>query len=340
MGDAMTRTVQLVLAILLLTLSVSAPRAAGPKIESIYVRGYDGAYIPAAIRKPAGDGPFPAILYIHGGVGGSGPRVAKQILRGRVPEHFHRLGYAGFATDYRRFHFGEDEIRDVTAAYRKLEGLPFVDATRVGVIGGSHGGYLTQMLCSRLSPAAAVSFAGLSDIEGMFYEAGLELRKRFRAPAAVMEELLTHRERARNRASDKRSLTPGPRVPGGNSPLRPGAAGYEVALELGWRYGQQRDAFRAISPMENLDISGPVLYLVGGKDRLRFAGKRWVEALQSRGVVAEYSEHEGMPHGFYWGRGNDPPPQFHKALKVTTDFIERHLSKPITRPRTKPSARR
>jgi hypothetical protein len=44
-------------------------------------------------------------------------------------------------------------------------------------------------------------------------------------------------------------------------------------------------------------------------------------------VTAEYSEHEEMPHGFYWGQGANPPRQFHEALKVTTDFIERQVRK-------------
>jgi dipeptidyl aminopeptidase/acylaminoacyl peptidase len=89
----------------------------------------------------------------------------------------HERGFVGFAADYRRFHFGEDEMQDVLAAYRELKRLPFVDKRRIAVIGVSHGGYLAQMLASRIEPAAVVSFAGLSDIEGMFYETGLELRQ-------------------------------------------------------------------------------------------------------------------------------------------------------------------
>jgi acetyl esterase/lipase len=302
---------------------VEAPVASRgmPEVERIFVRSYDGAYLPAAWRKPAGDGPLPAILYIHGGVGGHGQDAAARMLTGRVPSHFHERGFVGMATDYRRFHFGEDEIQDVLAAYRELESLPFVDKARIAVIGGSHGGYLAQMLASRIRPAATVSFAGLSDVEGMFYEAGLELRKNVRDTADWREQLTTPRE-----AAPASAATPPRRVPGGNAPLRPGSAGYEVALELGWRFGERRDLFRAISPKENThSVQGPVMYLVGGEDALREAGKAWIEALNQRGVTAEYSEHEGMPHGFYWGNGENPPKQFFDALETTTRFIERHL---------------
>ena len=56
----------------------------------------------------------------------------------------------------RELGFGVDEIEDVVAAYRMLAGLPYVDKTRVAVIGGSHGGYLAQMLATRERPAATV----------------------------------------------------------------------------------------------------------------------------------------------------------------------------------------
>jgi dipeptidyl aminopeptidase/acylaminoacyl peptidase len=327
---ARSRTVAhvLLLSCLLASLGAAAPPQE-EKLSQLYVPSYDGTYIAAALRKPAGEGPFPAILYIHGGVGGSGIKAMEQMLRGRVPEHFHRLGYVGFATDYRRFHFGEDEIRDVMAAYQMLANFPFVDKTRISVIGGSHGGYLAQMLATRLSPAATVSFAGLTDIEGMFYQAGVELRKSFASQQDWVEELLTHRQRAGASAEAAGSQSSSARrIPGGNAPLRPGSAGYEVALELGWRYGERREVYRAISPKENVDkVSGPVLYLVGGIDPLRLAGRQWIEALKKRGVIAEYSEHEEMPHGFYWGRGENPPRQFHEALKVTADFIERQVKR-------------
>jgi dipeptidyl aminopeptidase/acylaminoacyl peptidase len=309
----------------LASLPLLAAATGDSAIETVYVPSYDGVYVSAALRKPAGTGPFPAILYLHGGVGGSGMKAAANMLRGRVPEHFHRLGYVGLAADYRRFHFGEDEIQDVLAAYRLLATYPFVDKNRIAVIGGSHGGYLAQMLATRVTPAATVSFAGLTDIEGMFYQVGLDLRQSVKTWESWMRELQTHRERAKATAA----AAPARQIPGGNQPVRPGAAGYEVALELGWRFGDHRDLYRAISPKDNVDkVSGPVLYLVGGRDPLRIAGKEWIETLKKRGVAAEYSEHPDMPHGFYWGQGENPPRQFHEALQVTTQYVERHLRLP------------
>jgi acetyl esterase/lipase len=245
------------------------------------------------------------------------------MLQDRVPVHFHERGFVGMATDYRRFHFGEDEIQDVLAAYRRLQELRFVDPKRVAVIGGSHGGYLAQMLASRVQPAATVSLAGLTDIEGMYYESGLKLRGRVRGWDDWLHQLMTHTQQAPERERIPSDSRESDRIPGGNSRLRPGHPGYEVALELGWRFGDRPDAFRAISPKENIaTVQGPVLYLVGGKDRLRFAGKEWIEALRQRGVIADYSEHPEMPHGFYWATGENPSQEFYNALEVTTTFIE------------------
>lgn len=298
--------------------------------RQVYVKSYDGTYVAAALRKPAGNGPFAAVLFIHGGLGGTGLNAAENMLRGRVPEHFYKAGYVTFATDYRRFHFGEDEIQDVLAAYQKLASYPFIDSSRIGVIGGSHGGYLAQMLATRTQPAATVSFAGLSDIEGMFFKAGLELRQRFKSWETWHDYLRTHRDRAREQNAEQPAANEVVRrVPGGNAALRPGSAGYEVATELGWRYGERRDYFQSVSPKENVGkVRGPALYVVGGKDRLRLAGRAWIKALKERGVAAEYSEHADMPHGFYWGRGGTPPQQFYDALQVTSEFIDRHVGRP------------
>ncbi len=41
-------------------------------IQQTYIKGKDGLYIAAAIRKPKGDGRYPAIIIFHGAPGGRG----------------------------------------------------------------------------------------------------------------------------------------------------------------------------------------------------------------------------------------------------------------------------
>lgn len=337
----MNGSLRLLVTLVLVVAFTAAPGSAGSTESgdqpvAVYVRSYDGAYVGAALRKPTGEGPFPAILFIHGGVGGSTIDAMKRFVMRRVPQHFFERGYVVFSTDYRGLHFGEDEIQDVLAAYRKVQSYPFVEKNRVGVIGGSHGGYLAMMLATRISPAVAVSFAGLSDIEGMFYDVAQDFSRSLEGWAEWRQQLLASKNSRRNRSSragaDSRPAArpeTARRFPG-NASLRPGSAAYQVALDLAWRLGDRRELYRAISPKDNAHrITCPLLYVVGSKDRLRMAGKALMAGLRERGVMAEYSEHEGMGHGFYWGSSDNPPQQFHDALKVTSAFVERHLRKVV-----------
>jgi dipeptidyl aminopeptidase/acylaminoacyl peptidase len=41
-------------------------------VQRTYIKSKDGLYVAAAIRKPKGNGPFPAIIMFHGAPGGRG----------------------------------------------------------------------------------------------------------------------------------------------------------------------------------------------------------------------------------------------------------------------------
>ena len=70
-------------------------------------------------------------------------------------------------------------------------------------------------------------------------------------------ELMTH---GRRRGSQTDSPDPPRQVPGGNLLFEPGSAGYEVALELGGRYGERLDYIRSVSPKEQVaKVNGPIL---------------------------------------------------------------------------------
>ncbi|NKY41698.1 alpha/beta hydrolase family protein, partial [Cellulomonas septica] len=136
-----------------------------------------------------GPGPYPTILMIHGG-----PHAQ---YTHAVFDEVQVLAAAGWAvvlgnprgsSGYGRAHgraihraFGTVDTDDVLALLDAATALPEVDADRVGVMGGSYGGYLTAWLTTRTDRFAAavvergfldpVSFVGSSDI-GWFF--GLE----------------------------------------------------------------------------------------------------------------------------------------------------------------------
>jgi dienelactone hydrolase len=118
-----------------------------------------GLTIPVTVSRPDGAGPFPAIVMLHdcSGLGprssGAPGRWAKALVeRGYVvvmPDSFSTRGYPdGVCTDASRGRNNVSPNRRVQDAYEALgyaQRLPYVDAKRVGVMGGSHGGSTTLL---------------------------------------------------------------------------------------------------------------------------------------------------------------------------------------------------
>lgn len=111
--------------------------------------------IPYTVSKPAGDGPFPAVVILHD-CSGLGPRSSgapsrwsnELNQRGYVtirPDSFSTRGHpAGVCRDASPPRiFPAQRVDDAYAALRYMQSLPFVDARRVAVMGGSHGGSTT-----------------------------------------------------------------------------------------------------------------------------------------------------------------------------------------------------
>jgi acetyl esterase/lipase len=99
------------------------------------------------LRLPAGGGPFPAVICLHGGgwVGGSRKQMARTL------EVLARRGYVAAAPDYRLapLHPWPACIEDCKAAVRWLRGHAGkyrVDPNRVGAVGLSAGGHLACLL--------------------------------------------------------------------------------------------------------------------------------------------------------------------------------------------------
>jgi len=130
----------------------------------------DGVYIPAVIRKPAGPGPHPAVICVHGGSGGLGISfLVDQLLhRSYTLDRFVEAGYAVCYTEGRMEYdelYGkglpvELDHLDVINVFRYLQRLPDIDADRVAFFGVSHGGEMQIKIASEIGdgpgPAAYV----------------------------------------------------------------------------------------------------------------------------------------------------------------------------------------
>jgi acetyl esterase/lipase len=118
--------------------------------KDVVYRTVAGQKLALDIARPkAGEGPFPAILCIHGGGWRAGDKHEYlQALYG-----FAKQGYVSASVQYRfapKFPFPA-QIHDVKAALRYLRGHAKelrIDPDRIGVMGGSAGGHLALLLAT------------------------------------------------------------------------------------------------------------------------------------------------------------------------------------------------
>jgi dipeptidyl aminopeptidase/acylaminoacyl peptidase len=124
-------------------------------VEARVVRypSFDGLEIPGILYRPrsaSAEHRAPAIVLVHGGPGGQSRRGYSAMI-----QHLVNHGYAVFAANNRGssgygktfFHLddrrhGEVDLQDIVYARRYLETLDWIDGERVGIMGGSYGGYM------------------------------------------------------------------------------------------------------------------------------------------------------------------------------------------------------
>jgi dipeptidyl aminopeptidase/acylaminoacyl peptidase len=153
--------------------------------KQVIFKAADGWEIHGQLFEPRMEGraPRPALIFIHGG------SIRQMMLGFHYMGYYHNayamnqylasLGYVVLSVNYRTGimygrHFREPkdggprggaEYRDIVAAGKYLQSLPNVDAKRIGLWGGSYGGYLTAMGLAHDSDlfAAGVDLHGVHD---------------------------------------------------------------------------------------------------------------------------------------------------------------------------------
>ncbi|MBN2598716.1 prolyl oligopeptidase family serine peptidase [Labilibaculum sp.] len=126
-------------------------------VEAKVVRyeSFDGVQIPAIYYQPkiaAADRKVPAVVWVHGGPGGQS-RVSYFSLIQFMVNH----GYAVLAVNNRgssgygkKFYamddkkHGDEDLKDCIWGKKFLVSTGVVDETKIGIIGGSYGGYMTM----------------------------------------------------------------------------------------------------------------------------------------------------------------------------------------------------
>jgi dipeptidyl aminopeptidase/acylaminoacyl peptidase len=133
-------------------------------VQPTHVKTKDGLYVAAAIRKPRGEGPFPALIVFHGAPGGRGMEQlvgwSRGATGGPVWERFLKEGFVVAVADYRGGDWNAmnvpssgasaTAIDDGLAVIDFVKALPYVDASRVSLYGVSLGGNLVAYLISKV----------------------------------------------------------------------------------------------------------------------------------------------------------------------------------------------
>ncbi len=122
--------------------------------EVVRFKSFDGTVIPSIFYKPKGASNLnkvPAVVYVHGGPGGQTMRgysaqIQYLVNHGYAVLGINNRGSSGygktfFTADDRKH--GLEPLWDCVEAKTWLASLGWVDPERIGIMGGSYGGYMT-----------------------------------------------------------------------------------------------------------------------------------------------------------------------------------------------------
>jgi acetyl esterase/lipase len=238
-----------------------------------------------------GAGPFPAVVYIHGGGWLNGNKTAFQ----RQAAYMATKGYAGACIEYRlsgeaiypaALYDSKAAVRWVRANAAKYR----IDSDKIGAAGGSAGGHLVALLGTT---------AGMSSMEGDSGSPGIS--SGVRAVAAF------------NPAVDLVSF----------GKLDPANTESSVYKFLGCNYASNPKLWAQATPLTYVSkSSAPVLFLHGTADTTvpYKQSVDMMEKLKAAGVHAEIFPAEGAKHGFF-----NSDPFYEPATKRMAEFFEKYL---------------
>lgn len=251
-----------------------------------------GGEIPVRIYTPEGEGPFPALVYYHGG-----GWVIGNLDTVDVPCRMlaNRAGCVVVSVDYRLApeHKFPTAAEDSYAAAKWLSENAAsiqVDPERIAVGGDSAGGNLAAVVALMAREQGGPSFA----YQMLIYP-------------------------VTNHAYDTDSY-------------RDNAEGYFLTkntMVWFWNHylrNEEDGQNPYASPLLAEDLSGlpPALVITAGFDPLRDEGEAYAERLKAAGVPVEATRYEGMIHGFFWMPG--VLTEAHNAINQAANALKQAFS--------------
>ncbi|MGH2373320.1 MAG: S9 family peptidase [bacterium] len=151
--------------------------------EYVWYPSSDGRRVPALLYAPRDAKPgdrLPALVHIHGGPTsqfdrGFSPYPQFLADRGFVVLQPNIRGSTGYGVEWRDLNikdWGGGDLEDVAAGAAFLKTLPYVDSERIGIFGGSFGGYMTFTAVTKKPDLFKIGapWIGISDLHLMYEE--------------------------------------------------------------------------------------------------------------------------------------------------------------------------
>jgi dipeptidyl aminopeptidase/acylaminoacyl peptidase len=151
-----------------------------PAAHVVSYKSFDGKTISALMWLPFNlerDGTNPALVLPHGGptgqmVDGWSPRIAALVSRGYICIAPNVRGSTGYGMEFQKANYqdlGGGDLQDEVFAAKFLVATGYVDAKKIGITGGSYGGFMTLMALGRTPDvwAAGVELFGIIDWKTM-----------------------------------------------------------------------------------------------------------------------------------------------------------------------------
>lgn len=283
-------------------------------VEIRFVELLDGVYAPIGVRKPAGEGPFPTVVFAHmnGGYGLRWIREWTQYGSGTL-EAFLDAGFAVVWMRYRaevdtpfteeltvrefqgrdRWSRGPLEYEDAIEIVEYVRALPDVDADRVGWLGVSHGGEMLLKVASE--------YGGL--------RAGVA------AEPAAMDYLA--------------SLPPDPNAP--PEPPQPETMQANTPEMQAAAVEALRRKIDMVLAMERIRAVEMPIFVAGrDRDHNQATFRLTYELMSEAGKTVEWRSYDHEHHGFIFVQRNaagiyEPDPLQQAAVADAIAFFDRHM---------------
>lgn len=287
--------------------------------------------LPATLALPTGQGPFPAVVLVHG----SGPHDRDETVGPNKPFRDLAWGLAsrGIAvlryekrtkqhadkikTMRERFTVKEEVVDDALAAVALLRRTEGVDTRRIFVLGHSLGGMLVPRIgASDPNIAGFIVLAGATKpLEDAIFE---QMTYVFSLDGMISKEEEAQLEEIKRQVAQIKGLRPSEANPDAN------ILGAPVSYWLDLRGYDPTEAAKSLKQ--------PMLILQGGRDyQVTMSDfQRWEKALSKRPNV-EFKYYPDLNHLFIEGNGKSSPAEYnvpgHVAETVIADiadWIKRH----------------